>query len=225
MLFARTPPEVELSGAPFLYLTQYRYATELMSVPFAEVRRVADASPVPSERIVQVHSTGRCGSTLVSNAAAADDVISLSEPDVYYQLHQLRDGGDPEFEALLKSCTTLLCAPRPARTWAIKFRSMNIELAEPLSRCFPTAKMVFLYRQAGSWARSAARAYGIFRPEVIANWDRIYEALPRLRTLVDAPILCSWPSPAEMLSWTWCTSMVRAVALLESGVLMFPCPL
>ena len=34
-----------------------------------------------------VQSTGRCGSTLVSHAfAAADNVMSFAEPDVYYQL-------------------------------------------------------------------------------------------------------------------------------------------
>jgi hypothetical protein len=101
---------------------------------------LAAAKPVPVGRLVMVQSTGRCGSTLVSHAfAAADNVMSFAEPDVYYQLHQLRDQGDAEFEALLKTCTTLLCAPRTVGTWVVKFRSLHIGLVGPLLRAFPCA--------------------------------------------------------------------------------------
>ncbi len=216
VLFARTPPEVKLSGAPFLYVTQYRHATRGRVGPFENVRRLTNTNPVPSESIVQVPSTGRCGSTLVSKAlAAADDVISLSEPDTYYDLHQLRSQNDPEFEALLKGCTTLLCAPSPAITWAIKFRSMNIELAEPLLRCFPGAKTVFFYRNAERWACSATRAFGLFSSQMLASWDRRDELVSRVRSTVDGPVLGPFHSPIEFLSWTWATSMARAIARYE----------
>jgi hypothetical protein len=146
---------------------------------------VAPIDPT-SERLVMVQSTGRCGSTLVSHAfAAADDAMSFSEPDVYYQLHQLRDQEDAEFEPLLKTCTTLLCAPWPASTWVIKFRSLNIELAGPLLHAFPGTTTVFLYRQAESWARSFARASGAFTPEALASWGDAGDVLPRVRSLVD----------------------------------------
>ena len=101
---------------------------------------LAAAKPVPAERLVMVQSTGRCGSTLVSHAfATADNVMSFAEPDVYYQLHHFRDHDDAEFEPLLKTCTTLLCAPRPVGTWVIKFRSLHIELAGPLLGALPGA--------------------------------------------------------------------------------------
>ncbi len=160
-LFVRTPPEVELGLAPFLFLTQYESATHLVSVPFDEMHVLAAAKPVPAERLVLVQSTGRCESTLVSHAfAAADNVMSFAEPNVYYQLHQLRDHDDAEFEPLLKTCTTLPCAPRPVGTWVIKFRSLHIELAGPLLRAFPGAMTVFLYRRAESWVRSFAGLRG-----------------------------------------------------------------
>jgi len=220
-IFVRTPPFVDLAQAPFFYQTQFEMATELVSVPFAELHMLAASAGNPSP-LVQIHSTGRCGSTLVSQAlAAADDVVSLSEPDVYYQLHQLRDARDPEFDALCKSCTVMLCAPRPGQTWAIKFRSMNIELAEPMVRAFPGTKTVFLYRQADPWARSAARAFGVFSPQAIAGWSNLYDLLPRLRSIVDGPTLVPFPTGAEMLGWTWATSMARALALQQAGVPMF----
>jgi hypothetical protein len=221
-LFVRTPPEVELCRASFLYKAQYDAATELVSVPFDELHQLAAAAPLLPERLVMVYSTGRCGSTLVSHAfAAAEDVTSLSEPDVYYQLHFLRDEEHPEFEGLVKTCTTLLCAPRPAGTWEIKLRGLNIELAGPLLTAFPGAKTVFLYRQADSWARSAARAFGWFSPAVLADWYERAVRTPRPRSLADRPAPDRFRSPSDLLSWLWSTSMLRALALQEQGVPMF----
>ena len=159
---------------------------------------LAAAKPVPAERLVMVQSTGRCGSTLVSHAfATADNVMSFAEPDVYYQLHQLRDHDDAEFEPLLKTCTTLLCAPRPVGTWVIKFRSLHIELAGPLLGALPGAMTVFLYRRAESWARSFPRASGVFTPEALTNWDGGDEVLPRVRSLVDGPKSPRSPRPSR----------------------------
>jgi hypothetical protein len=219
-IFVRTPAEVDLGLAPFLFLTQYLSATQLVSVPFDEMHVLGTDRPLHPERLVMVHSTGRCGSTLVSHAfAAADNAMSFAEPDFYYQLHQLRDQEDAEFEPLLKTCTALLCAPRPAGTWAIKFRSLNIELAGPLLRSFPGATTVFLYRRAESWARSFVRAAGVFTPEVPADWDG--DILPRVRSLVDGQEVAPFSSFMEGLSWLWSTSMVRAIALRNEGVAMF----
>jgi hypothetical protein len=84
-LFVRTPPDVNLAQAPFVYQVQYEKATELVSVSFGELHELA-AAVSPSEHLVLVRNTGRCGSTLVSLAlAAADNAVSLSQPDVCYQ--------------------------------------------------------------------------------------------------------------------------------------------
>jgi len=220
-LFVRTPPQLDLSNAPFLWQAQYTQATEVVSVPFGELHDLAAKAPIPPERLVLVQSTGRCGSTLVSQAlAAGEGVVALSEPDVYHQLHQLRDQGDAEFEALLKTCTTMLCAPRPATTWAIKFRSFNIELEEPLLGCFPGAKTIFIYRGADSWARSTTRAFGIFTPEFLASWDPS-GPVPRVRSAVDGPVLSPFPSPVDFISWVWASPMVRATILQQQGLPMF----
>lgn len=218
-LFVRTPPELDLTAAAFLYQTQYSAATELVAVPFAELHRVAATVEAPSERLVFVYSVGRCGSTLVSKAfAAADGVVSLSEPDFFWQLHALQDAGDPELDTLVASCIRLLCAPRPARAWAIKLRSHEIELADALRRSFPEAKSVFLYRDADSWARSAARAFGFFSPETLAGWDPASSVFPRLRSLVDGPVPEPFASPVELMAWLWATSVARAIALRDAGV-------
>jgi hypothetical protein len=222
-LFVRTPPELDLSSPAFLYQAQYTQATEVVSVPFGQLHDLARSASLPPERLVLVQSTGRCGSTLVSHAmAAGEGVVSLSEPDVYTQLHELRDQGDAELEALLKTCTTMLCTPRPAETWAIKFRNSNIELAEALLHSFPGAKTIFIYRDAEGWARSAARAFGLFSPETFASWDRLRNDLPpRVRSVLDGPVLSPFASPVELAVWMWATSMTRAAILQRRGVPMF----
>ena len=221
-IFVRTPPHVNLLQAPFLYQTQFAEATEIISVPFQELHELAARVRFSSEGLVLVQSTARCGSTLVCQAlAAGDDVVALSEPDVYFQVQQLRDKGDPEAEELLATCTAMLFAPRAARTSVIKFRSQNIELAEPMLRCFPGAKTVFLYRRAEPWARSATRAFAVFGPEFLGLWDVIYDILPRVRSALDGAVLRPFSSPEELLSWIWATAMVRAMIMQREGIAMF----
>ncbi len=221
VLFVRTPSRMDLSRAPFLWHAQYTEATEVISVPFREVTGLAARARVLLDRLVFIHSTGRCGSTLVSLALAEPtDVAALSEPDVFIQLQQMRDRGDPEVDSLLKACTRLLFAPRAARTCVVKLRSQNIEMADLLLQCFPSARSVFLYRQADSWARSAVRAFGLFG-ELLAIWDHLGELQPRVRSLVDGAELSPFPSPIEFLGWMWATPMLRATILQRQGIPLF----
>jgi hypothetical protein len=75
-----------------------------------------------------------------------------------------RDGSnDAEVSELLQSCTKVLCkSPKHSSfpfTWAIKFRSFGIEIADLMFKHFPDAKTIFLYRDAETWLRSAVRAF------------------------------------------------------------------
>ncbi len=102
-LFVRTPAEIDLSRAPFLWHTQFVEATEVISLPFHELAELTAQASIPFKRLVFIHSTGRCGSTLVSLALAeADDLVALSEPEVFIQLQQMRDRGDSEVDNLLQ---------------------------------------------------------------------------------------------------------------------------
>ena len=105
-LFVRTPAQIDLSRVPFLWHTQFAEATEVVAVPFREFIDLAAHARSSLERIVFVHSIGRCGSTLACRSLAeADDVVALSEPDVFIQLQQMRDRGIREVDSLLESCT------------------------------------------------------------------------------------------------------------------------
>ena len=68
-------------------------------------------------------------------------------------------GNDTKITKLLKSCTKILCKSSSTVTWAIKFRSFGIEIADLMFKCFPNAKALFLYRNAETWLKSAFKAF------------------------------------------------------------------
>ena len=41
MIFAETPPEINLSDAPFYYQAQYEAATRLIAIPYDQVHEIA----------------------------------------------------------------------------------------------------------------------------------------------------------------------------------------
>jgi hypothetical protein len=107
----------------FLWPTRFAQATEVVALPFHELVDLAADARSSLQRIVFINSIGRCGSTLVCRALAeADDVVALSEPDVFIELQLMRDRGDPDIESLLDACTLLLNAPRAATAYVIKRR-------------------------------------------------------------------------------------------------------
>jgi hypothetical protein len=156
LVFVRLPPEIDLSTAAFLYVTQYRAAVQCAVLPLAELSPLVAACPDP--RLILVFSMGRCGTTLVSHALNGDpSVCSLSEPDVFNQ-RDLRAlppgaGGSP----LLRDRCRLLLAGRArqaAGTLAVKFRSQALFIADRFWSELPDARYVFMYREALGWAQS-----------------------------------------------------------------------
>ena len=166
-IFAETHADVDLSQAPFYYQAQYESAVRLFAVPYEELHRLANDIHLDSKCLILIYSVGRSGSTLLSTALnQVDNIVSLSEPDIYTQLVAIREwdgGNDAEVSELLQSCTKVLCKSHKQSslpfTWAIKFRSFGIETADLMFKHFPGAKNIFLYRDAETWLKSAARAF------------------------------------------------------------------
>jgi hypothetical protein len=230
-LFVDCPDPAALYAQPFLYQAQYEQATRLLAVPFAELHALAAQARVPANRISFLFSVGRCGSTLLSRTLAQQPRLhSLSEPDVYWQLLSLsRKQGLPEAELrqLLKSCTLLLCAASHARgeadAWILKQRSEVTEILDQVHRALPESPLVYLYRGGRGWARSAARAYGLFSPELQAELPHIVQDLadtsPRFARFwaahpeVELPLL--------FLAGSWACNLLRCRELQAAGVPLF----
>ena len=138
-IFVETPPDVDLLQAPFYYNAQYQYAQRLFAMSYADFHRLADSIEVGN--LILIYSISRCGSTLISRAlSTVDGVQSLSEPDIYTQIHTLRHqdkSRDAEYARLLQSATRLLSKNTPAL--AIKFRGMCIHIGDLLYQEFPQA--------------------------------------------------------------------------------------
>jgi hypothetical protein len=196
-IFVETPPDIDLSGAPFYYQAQFHHALRLIAVPYEDLHRLAREAGDPFENLVLIYSVGRCGSTLLSRVFnQVHEVVSLSEPDVFTQIVALRnpDGSrDRDIEELLLSCTRLLGnsagnpaghAGNPAGSHAgnpasgekipclvIKLRSFGIEIGDLMYRSFPQARIIFLYRNAEDVIESLIRTFG-----ELGFWGRTFRA-------------------------------------------------
>jgi hypothetical protein len=182
-VFVETPLDLNLRESTFHYQAQFHNAQRLLTISYDTLHKLAGQVGDRFQNLIFTYSVGRCGSTLLSRAFnRVDSVFDLSEPDVYMQITALRprDGSrDAELRQLLQSCTRLLYKPTPAETTlAIKFRSFSIEVADLLYLLYPQAKIVFLYRDAETWARSQARAFDVFGPQVKELWDKTLEKNP-----------------------------------------------
>jgi hypothetical protein len=165
--FVQTPPEVNLFAAPFFFIAQYEAAERLVAVPYATLHALVRTVELDPQRIVLVYSTGRCGSTLLSHVLnQIPTTASYAEPDVFTQLVTFRTTGvsdDRETMALLSDALLVMCAHAQRRGyqyWAFKFKSYVLSVSDLLYNAVPEAKLVFLYRNALSWAQSFSRAFG-----------------------------------------------------------------
>src|SRR3954451_21795919 len=136
-IFVETPPDVDLSQAPFYFQAQYDAAQSLIAVSYDTLHALADDVALDPARIILVYSTGRCGSTVVSRVLSqADGVYSFSEPDALTQLVAFREcdrSNDPLVSTLVRDCTKIMCAATQsggASAWAFKFRSYVVELSD-----------------------------------------------------------------------------------------------
>ncbi|MDR3690333.1 MAG: sulfotransferase [Fimbriimonas sp.] len=188
VLFVECADPAAVDGAPFYYQAQAEHAIGLVSMPVETFHRVGRQIPYPSGNLIFVHSTGRCGSTLVSKAlAGVPSVQSLSEPDDLTQMVSLRVAGvldDTALAALIESSTRWRCKARtgahPSHV-AIKTRSEVIVLADLVARVFPDARHLFLYRNAISWMATLFRAFPMDRDpydmtanrEMANGWSRM----------------------------------------------------
>lgn len=187
-----------LDADPFFYEAQRDHAVRLHALAYSDVPRLADllmptaTAPAP----VFLHSTGRCGSTLLSQLlAAAGALQSVSEPDFYSQatiLSRLSGGQrDRELRRLMDGCTRLLCHALRCRDPAagrplIKLRSWCLPAAplfEPLSGGWHN---VFLYRDPLPTINSFLNAY--FSAQQYRLWRRLHLDHALLTALGAVPV-------------------------------------
>ncbi len=189
-IFVETPPNLDLSQFPFLYLAQYDNAQRLIAVPWNDLFQLVEAREQFKQLIV-IYSVGRCGSTLLSRMFnQVDTVLSLSEPDVFSQLVGLRNleqSNDREVLKLLKACLFFIgkqSLHNECSCLVIKLRSFAIELGDLIKQAFPNTQSIFLYRNAEEMVKSSIRAFGFLNdllPKIEDNIDFYSRFIPLLK--------------------------------------------
>jgi len=163
-VFVETPPDVNLSHAPFYFITQYEKANRVLTITFETMIRLARSISVDDTRLVFIQSVGRSGSTLASQIfAQIPGVLNISEPDALTLLTVARNSGsynEDDLVTLLKATICLLCKTDTETAWVIKGRSYIIGLVDWLYQIFPLARNLFLYRHAETWLRSSLSSFG-----------------------------------------------------------------
>ncbi len=229
-IFVETPPDVNLTHAPFYNIAQYEAAQGLIAVSYETLHQLANDVVLNPQRLILIYNVGRCGSTVVHNALnQIDGVCSIAEPDVFTQLIALRaaDGSnDAAVSTLVQDCTKVMYAGARnagATVWSIKFRGVGIELGDLLYHTFPEAKVIFLYRNAVGWAKSAARAFGMYDA-------RFQRGLPRLQQFFALfnPLVRTYSTthttpmpPVDLLACLWTAIMDRCLELQRQAIPMF----
>jgi len=230
-IFVEVPDAAQILAAPFYYLSQYENATQVLKISYETLEQLANQVTLDDKRLVLIYSLGRCGTTVTSSAfSLAEGVVSLSEPDIFTQLVQMRDfsnTNDLEISKLVKFCFLLTCKDRRnghQPLWVIKFRSFVMEIADLIDANFPQAKSLFLYRHVDPWGRSFARAFGgnstPTQEQLIGFW--MWNKM--LVKKVDQYNLTSLEeiNPGLILSLMWLNNMERCLERLDAEQEILP---
>jgi hypothetical protein len=227
-VFVETPPDIDLSQAPFYYMKQFDNATRVITLPYEAMIPLAQSVRLDDSRLIFIHSMGRCGSTLASKIFShVPDVINMSEPDVLTQLVAARfmqPDKQVELKILLDASVRLLCKTPAQSAWVIKGRSWVIELADWLHDLYPQTKNVYLYRDAESWIKSNMNAL-LDESRISAEQLRQYEVETRGWMQLVVPSIARY-DPNQHLSATgftslmWLANMERYTELHQSGIEM-----
>lgn len=231
-VFVETPPEADLSQAPFYYVAQYENALSVLTLSFETMIQLAQSVTVDDSRLIFIHSTGRSGSTLASKIfAQLPGVINMSEPDALTQLVAARfmqPEKQAEIRMLLDACLRLLCKTPAQTIWVIKGRSWVIELGDWLHELYPKARNLYLYREAESWIKSSLNAFAD-ETRITAEQLRKYEAEARGWMQFFVPSIARYDSSQHLsatglMSLMWLDNMERYTKLHQTGVEMLAIP-
>jgi len=180
LVFLTVPSKADLWKEPFLDRGVRKLASSTVfvcSIETAEKYMEAERAslPCPSrDTFLFVWNTGRCGSTLLARlTSAASDSVTLSEPDWCDQLKHDNDtlAADPTTQDRLvkilhvidfQLARTLLPEPASGKRilYSLNPKGMAGFLRDPVTRVFPAAKHVFMYRDMTKVVESFGSIFG-----------------------------------------------------------------
>jgi hypothetical protein len=239
---------IELRSKPFLYQAQRDFAERVFLVPFDEVLALESNAFSRAENLVFLHSTGRCGSTLLCKLLEdTGEVSALSEPDYYTQWvmldQQYGSRLDRRIPAVIEKLTNLLLAEledgSKRDVLVIKLRGVCIHIADQLQQAHPYAKNIFLYRNAYDTSNSFLGLF--YKLRLVRTVKRFsLDKLPvywlgklplvKNKLMLFAPLMfdahynrTDAAGGGAVLALSWLSKMNRALRLTEDCPHLFAC--
>jgi len=235
----------QLKSAPFLYQAQRDFALRVFLLPFDEVLALDVKAFDRTENLVFLHSTGRCGSTLLCKLLEdTGEVSAISEPDYYTQWamldQQYGSSLDRRMPAVVEKLTSLLLAELgddSKKDVVVKLRGVCIHIADQLQQAHPYAQNIFLYRNAYDTSNSFLGLLNKLAPVRAAknfSLDRLpvywLGKLPLVRNKVVlfAPLILDArykgiAGVGAVLALSWLSKMNRALRLMQDYPHFFVC--
>lgn len=234
-IFVELPEAVDLTKAPFVYMTQLEHAQNVVAVPYETFMRLGDDLP-QVQRPIMVYMSGRSGSTLLSHILnESGEVVSLSEPEAPAQFSYLWNGPgsgrEQELLRLARSAARFLFRPYPSddgKAHAIKLRSEGVVAMDLFQTALPEAQNLFSYRDALGWTTSF---YRIMTKDGFPETMTVSEWLARIRSYnqLDWSPQTAYLDPAqedlslpEFLALWWIFCMETYLDQVQRGIPVLP---
>ncbi|CAH1801112.1 unnamed protein product [Owenia fusiformis] len=184
-LFVETPSDINIYSSdvhPFFYVAQFNHAVRVIKMPFGSFTKIANEIGDPRMQVVLISSTGRCGSTLLTQIfETTGKFVTIAEPDAMTKLALLRETIEKRmWKQMYKNLVRFLCKPRydvqlqPA--YCIKTRNVCANDIDFIANAFPNINLIFLYRDGLNTVKSMYNITGSFNeiqqyflPNTISN--------------------------------------------------------
>ena len=152
--FVGTPENIKLYSSdenPFLYMAQFYKSMRVIRMPITTFCQLANRIGDPQIPVVWITSTGRCGSTILSQVfEAIPGTLTLAEPQAPQNLALLRKldkVNHSKYEKILHATVRMLCKPHlDTRLICIKATPAALPIMADISRLFPNFKHIISYR-------------------------------------------------------------------------------
>ena len=235
----------QLKSAPFLYQAQRDLAQRVFLLSFDEVLALDPKTIDHEKNLVFLHSTGRCGSTLLCKLLEdTGEVSAISEPDYYTQWamldQQYGSSLDRRMPAVIEKLTSLLLAELEGdskKDVVVKLRGVCIHIADQLQQAHPYTQNVFLYRNAHDTSNSflgLLNKLGPVRAAKSFSLDKLpvywLGKLPIVRdkVVLFAPLILDArykgvAGVGAVLALSWLSKMNRALCLMQDYPHFFAC--
>ena len=164
-IFVEVPVGVEVWQSTcdaFHAHAQLHHAVRVYVLPIESLHDIADKLSDP-ERLIFITNTARCGSTLMCRIfEETGRFVAVSEPQALNTLVAYRGTtDDPWLQKHARTAVRIICKPtrQGLTSYALKLTATSISLIPMLRKLYPTAKLLFMYRNSYPVARSLIRTW------------------------------------------------------------------